>query len=179
MLAVINSPCIWWYSWRTAVHGKDEALRFIGSFVRQLPIPTPTDKARAEAEKLVAKLIDLKAGRTGGIRAVLDWLRAEFGIDKPTQKLAALVELSPEAMIEEVRKIRGRKSTLSVAQVKRLRDEHGSSVVPLQVNLRESDRLERRVSDLVNEAFGLTPDEIALMWQTAPPRMPIAAPGGR
>ncbi|MBL8866454.1 MAG: hypothetical protein JNK93_12920 [Planctomycetia bacterium] len=147
--------------------------------VRKSYAPTPTDKARAEAEKLVAKLIDLKAGRTGGIRAVLDWLRAEFGIDKPTQKLAALVDLSPETLIEEVRKIRGRRSTLSVAQVKRLRDEHGSSVVPLQVNLRESDRLERRVSDLVNEAFGLTPDEIALMWQTAPPRMPIAPPTER
>jgi hypothetical protein len=32
------------------------------------------------------------------------------------------------------------------------------------------------VSDLVNEAYGLTPEEVALMWETAPPRMPLAAP---
>jgi hypothetical protein len=34
-------------------------------------------------------------------------------------------------------------------------------------------QLERRLSDLVNEACGLTPDEVALLWETAPPRMPF------
>jgi hypothetical protein len=33
--------------------------------------------------------------------------------------------------------------------------------------------LERKLSDLVNTAYGLTPDEVALMWRTAPPRMPL------
>jgi len=33
--------------------------------------------------------------------------------------------------------------------------------------------LERTFSDLVNQAYALAPAEIALMWQTAPPRMPI------
>jgi hypothetical protein len=33
--------------------------------------------------------------------------------------------------------------------------------------------LERELSDLVNAAYGLTPDEVALMWRTAPPRMPL------
>ncbi len=32
------------------------------------------------------------------------------------------------------------------------------------------------VRDLVNQAYGLTPAEIDLMWQTAPPRMPIPRP---
>ena len=32
------------------------------------------------------------------------------------------------------------------------------------------------LSDLVNQAYALTPAEIALMWQTAPPRMPIRPP---
>jgi hypothetical protein len=36
---------------------------------------------------------------------------------------------------------------------------------------------ERTLSDLVNPACSLTPAKIALMWQTAPPRMPIARPG--
>jgi hypothetical protein len=34
-------------------------------------------------------------------------------------------------------------------------------------------QLERQLSDLVNEAYGLTADEVALLWQTAPPRMPF------
>ena len=36
--------------------------------------------------------------------------------------------------------------------------------------------LERQLSDLVNEAYGLTPDEVNLLWDTAPPRMPISDP---
>jgi hypothetical protein len=32
---------------------------------------------------------------------------------------------------------------------------------------------ERKLSDLVNAAYGLTPEEVALMWRTAPPRMPL------
>jgi hypothetical protein len=38
--------------------------------------------------------------------------------------------------------------------------------------------LKSRVSDLVNAAYGLTPEEIKLMWATAPPRMPLAPPVG-
>ncbi len=37
----------------------------------------------------------------------------------------------------------------------------------------ETVALERTLSDLVNQAYALTPAEIALMWQTAPPRMPL------
>ncbi len=29
---------------------------------------------------------------------------------------------------------------------------------------------------MVNEAYGLTPEEVALMWGTAPPRLPIPRP---
>ena len=36
----------------------------------------------------------------------------------------------------------------------------------------EAAKLERRVSDLVNRACGLTPEEVNLLWSTAPPRMP-------
>jgi hypothetical protein len=32
---------------------------------------------------------------------------------------------------------------------------------------------ERAISDLVNAAYGLTAEEVALMWRTAPPRMPL------
>ena len=42
--------------------------------------------------------------------------------------------------------------------------------------LEEAQQLERELSDLVNEAYGLTPADVALLWQTAPPRMPLAPP---
>jgi hypothetical protein len=36
--------------------------------------------------------------------------------------------------------------------------------------------LERSLSDLVNQAYALTPAEIDFMWKTAPRRMPIPPP---
>jgi len=30
---------------------------------------------------------------------------------------------------------------------------------------------------MVNEAYGLTPEEVDLMWRTAPPRMPFTPAG--
>jgi hypothetical protein len=40
--------------------------------------------------------------------------------------------------------------------------------------LLEAERLEAELSDLVCQAYGLTAEEVELMWQTAPPRMPAA-----
>ena len=89
-----------------------------------------------------------------------------------------MAHLDADALAAEVKKARGRSKPLSVAEVKRLKTEHAASVVPLQTLAGEAHRLEARVSDLVNAAYGLTADEIALMWQTAPPRMPGEAPTG-
>jgi hypothetical protein len=44
----------------------------------------------------------------------------------------------------------------------------------MRVRADEVAGLEQRLSDCVNEAYGLTPEEVALMWRTAPPRMPVA-----
>jgi hypothetical protein len=66
---------------------------------------------------------------------------------------------------------------LSVAEVKALKDEHALSVTSLQALAAEARQLERRVAELVNAAYGLTPEEVALLWRTAPPRMPGEPPG--
>ena len=105
-------------------------------------------------------------------RDLLDWLRVEYAIEKPTQKLANILELDGEALIAEVKKIRGRSNPLSVAGLKHLREEHAKTIAPARDKAAEALRLERELGDLVNEAYGLTAEEVALMWKTAPPRMP-------
>jgi hypothetical protein len=55
-----------------------------------------------------------------------------------------------------------------------LKDEHTKSVAPLRELAAEAGQLEKRVSDLVNAAHGLTPPEVDLLWATAPPRTPAA-----
>src|SRR5262249_3765416 len=136
---------------------------------------TPTNKLRSLVESAVLKLIAINNDMREGNIAVLDWLRLELGIDKPSQKLQALTALDADGLIGEVKKLRGKKKPLTVAEMKRLKDEHAASIVPLQALERKAAGLERQVSDLVNEAFELTPEDVRLMWETAPPRMPLAA----
>jgi hypothetical protein len=59
-----------------------------------------------------------------------------------------------------------------------LRDEYTRTIEPARSLAAETLTLERTLSDLVNQAYALTPAEITLMWQTAPPRMPIPPPTG-
>ena len=87
-----------------------------------------------------------------------------------------MAHLDADTLPAEVNKARGRSKPLSVADVKRLKAEHAASVVPLQTLATEAHTLETRVSDLVNAAYGLTPEEVELLWATAPPRMPLAGP---
>ena len=177
LLASLNSPPAWWLMWRTAQHGKDEALRLFTDYLNAFPIPTPTDATRAAVEADVRRLIDLAGSRAAGLRDVLAWLRAEFAIDKPSNRLADMASLSPEELVAEVRKLRGKRQPLSVAGVKRLGEAYAESVEPLRLADAEARSLERRVADAVTAAYGLTPDEAKLMWATAPPRMPAGRPG--
>jgi hypothetical protein len=57
-----------------------------------------------------------------------------------------------------------------------LRHEYTRTIEPARALAAETLNLERTLGDLINQAYALTPAEIDLMWQTAPPRMPIPPP---
>jgi len=172
-IAVLNSPVSWWYAWRAAVHGKDEALRLFTWFLEEFPVAQPHPPQQDEAPSLVRRLVEISQQQQETRRTILDWLRVEYEIAKPSLKLQAPVDLDGDALIAEVKKIRGKKKPLSAAALKALRDEHAHSIEPARRLAREAQALEAQLSDLVNAAYGLTPEEVALLWQTAPPRMPI------
>jgi hypothetical protein len=71
----------------------------------------------------------------------------------------------------------GRVGWESASGLHALRDEgYTRPIEPARALAAEALTLERTLSDLVNQAYSLTPAEIALMWKTAPPRMPIPSP---
>jgi hypothetical protein len=109
LLAVLNSPLMWWHNWRYLAHMKDEALSPAGVKMEQLPIAPPDDECRRLAEDYVPRLI-------------------------------AFMREDHEA-----------------------REERRARALVM----------ERRLADLVNRAYGLTPGEVELLWATAPPRMPV------
>ncbi len=177
ILGVLNSPLMWWHNWRYLPHMKDEAMTPAGFLMENLPIAPATDEIRKEVGVSVQRLIDITAESHKDRNAILDRLKADFGVEKPSQKLQDVAALDADALAAEVQKARGRRNPLSVSQTKALKEEHARSVRPLQALAAEARRLERRVAELVNAAYGLTPEEVALMWQTAPPRMPGEPPG--
>ena len=70
------------------------------------------------------------------------------------------------------------RSPLTAASLQALRQEYTNTIAPARTLAAEALQLECMLNDLVNQAYGLTPEEIDLMWKTAPPRMPIPDSGG-
>ena len=175
LLAVLNSPLMWWHNWRYLPHMKDEALTPMGFKMEELPIAPPTPEVREAVEGAVRRLLEISANHQQVHHTILDWLRVEYAIEKPGNKLQSLTDLDSDAFVGEVKRIRGRKQPLSAAGLQALREEYARTVEPARRLAAEAHTLERQVSDLVIQTYGLTPEETTLMWQTAPPRMPIPA----
>ena len=172
LLAILNSPLVWWHNWRHLPHMINETLTPLGNFMERVPIAPPTDEARAEAEEAVGRLVAFTRAEQESRRDALDWLRVEYGIEKPGQKLSDFATLTGDEFVEEVRKRQEGSGRFSPAGLKELRSGYTDLATPIREARTEAAKLERRLSDLVNQAYGLTPEEIDLLWSTAPPRMP-------
>lgn len=176
LLGWLNSPLLWWYSHRVFTKMLAGAISPMGYLFETLPIAPPTDEIRAEVEPIVSRLIEITKVNREAYRDVLDWLQVEYKIAKLGQKLEDFASLNFEEFVAEVRKRMPKTKSsdpLSPAAFKALRQAHNEYVPAIQTHRIEALKLEHRLSDLVNQAYGLTPAEIDLMWKTAPPRMPI------
>jgi len=177
LLGLLNSPLMWWHNWRYFGHMKDEALNPANYKMETLPIAPPTDEIRAQVEPKVSRLIELTQANQSAYRDVLNWLEIEQNIDKPGQKLEAFASLTSPEFVQELKKRRPKAAAgLSPAAVKEIQQVYNDYAPAIQNRNAEATRLEHQLSELVNQAYGLTPEEIDLMWKTAPPRMPISRP---
>ncbi len=173
LLACLNSPLLWWFNWRNLPHMKDEALNPAGFLMETLPIAEPTADLRREAEEHTARVLELAKASQAQTRELLDWLRHAHAIDKPGQKLEAYAGLAADAFAAEVRQRRPKSQPrLNPAALAELKRVHESYALPERQRRAEMAKRERRLADLVNQAYGLSEEEVALMWRTAPPRMP-------
>ncbi len=174
LLAILNSPLMWWHNWRYLPHMKDEALSPVTVLMETLPIAPPTDAIRAAVAPLVERLIAITRANQETVYDTLDWLQTEFALEKAGQRLADFAALDPDTFVAEVRKRRPRVAgPLSPAALKALRTGYTEQALPMQQRQQEARQLEYRLADLVNAAYGLTPDDVDLLWRTAPPRMPV------
>ena len=173
LLAVLNSPLLWWHNWRYLPHMKDEALNPAGFRMEALPIAEPTTELRTQVEERVAERLTLAQETCDQTRELLTWLRLELGIDPPGQRLETFADLAPDAFVTEIRKRRPKGAPrLTLKTIADLTQTHRHYAEPAHTRAVRVRALERELSDLVNRAYRLTEEEIDLLWRTAPPRMP-------
>jgi hypothetical protein len=173
ILITLNSPTSWYFSWRHFIHMKDEALSNDQVKINQFPIPSlPASEATASLE-WVHSITESSHSLSRASAAVTDWLRHEFGVEKPGRALTEPHKLDADGFIAAVRAALPKRRKLSAAEIARLRQEWVDTLTPARQAAATILRCEQQLSDLVNQAYGLTPEEVRLMWQTAPPRMPL------
>ena len=112
--------------------------------IQGIPIASPTDEARDEAEEAVGRLISLARSGQEARRDTLDWLRVEFGVEKPGQKLQDFSALGPDAFVDEVRKRRPKgEGRLTPGALRDLRAGYEERAGPVREARAEAAGLER------------------------------------
>jgi hypothetical protein len=129
----------------------------------------PLTDMSADITDLTALSQELRRANT----SIIDWLRVEFGVTEPNRLLEQPHRLDEDSFVETARACLPKGRKLSAADLVRVRQEWMATISPSRARSSQILAIERRLSDVVNAAYGLTPEDVKLMWQTAPPRMPL------
>jgi type I restriction-modification system DNA methylase subunit len=171
VLSILNSTLIWWFNWRYLPHGKDDALRLKTYVFESIPLTKPDSTQKSTIELRVSRLIELAKSFNQKRASFLQWVSHETGIMKIPTSLESPWKLRPEEFLLVLKKA-GLKYP-SPATLQHLTRTFGTESAGLRTNRIEALQLERRLDELILKIYKLTPDEITLLHQTAPPRSPL------
>ena len=162
---------MWWFNWRYLPHGKDEALRPKTYVFESIPICKPSPSQRSTIELNASRLIQLAKSFAVKRASFLQWVAHETGIIKVSTALESPWQLRQEEFLAVLKKA-GLKHP-SPATLQHLTRTFESESAALRSNRADALSLERELDELILKIYKLTPDEIALLRQTAPPRSPL------
>ncbi|MEQ1615333.1 MAG: Eco57I restriction-modification methylase domain-containing protein [Hyphomicrobiaceae bacterium] len=176
LAGILNQPIAWYYQFKKFPHKKDEALAMDISALNDFPVPSLKG---GQAKFMTAVDEVANAAATEQQRAVIaeDWLRHQVGITSAKAIQGAIDCSDAEAFVAHLRAALPKKQKLTAADIAEMKREYVSSIEPVRLCRNAVFTLENRISNLVNEAYGLTSEEVDLMWRTAPPRMPFTPAG--
>jgi hypothetical protein len=176
LLAVLNSPLMWWFGWRHFIHMKDEALSNDQVKIAELPIAPGLleDHAIKGATTRLLAAVDLVADLN---TRVTDWLHQEFGTKPGANSLQRLTALNLDEFVAAVRAALPMGKKLTAADVAEIKREYGDTLEPAKSHRAEITQIERNLSDLVNASYALSAGDVEQMWKSAPPRMPFTPQG--
>jgi len=78
LVAMLNSPVVWWFNWRYLTHLKDEALSPMAYMIERIPIA----KLTIDVDHHVDQIINHLGKIHSAVFVAHDWLRHEFGLVK-------------------------------------------------------------------------------------------------
>jgi hypothetical protein len=173
LLGILNSPLMWWYSWRHLVHGKDDVLRPAAFKMSELPIPTIEDSARERIEREVTQILDLREAGAEAATELLDALALAWS--EHSQPLVQGGRKGAAGLKTAFKKHVPQEEHPSKTQLRDLGFVADAFARKLSEISSRRHVVEARLSELVFDLYGLAKEEQALVWDTAPPRMPLAS----
>lgn len=175
LVAVLNSPAMWWHNWRYLGHMKDEALSPAGDKMVNVPIPRPTAQQTEAAARSVPALVTLTRATRDAITSVVDLLRVQYDVAEPGQALGDFAAMTSDEFVVAVRDRRPKKGPkLSPASLKALRQLFETEAAGVRERRAQINAHEQALAQAVHASYGLTPEDLKLLRATAPPRMPPA-----
>jgi TaqI-like C-terminal specificity domain len=172
-VAALNSPLAWWFMWRTAQHGKDEVLRLIHSYVSEFPMPEVSKSSlHSSCASLVLALADAMRSLHKFAEETELEAQRRFGPIDSDGKVVSWLALPGDAFVSRFLKLAGvrqPKPSLreEVGVFQRSRRAHQVELLTRQLDL------EKTLAGFVEDAYGLTPEERALLRATRPVRDPL------
>lgn len=122
------------------------------------------------------KAVSYVASIRAADHALADWLQQEFGLTRLSSALTEASRLESDRFVAAVKAALPRRTGLSPSRLAQLRGAFVDTAKPARALRASAHSDERALSDIVNRAYGLSREDIALMWRTAPPRMPVKNP---
>lgn len=171
LLTTLNSSLMWWFLWRFLPHMKDDALSPVAFLMESFPVVHPTKTTRARVEQHASRLIKLAESFCQKRASFLQWVTHETGISKLPISVESPWQLRQEEFLLALKKAGLKHSSPAVLQ--HLTQTFETESASLRANRIEALQLERQLDELILKIYKLTPDEITLLRQTAPPRSPL------
>jgi hypothetical protein len=173
VIAVLNSPLAWWYMWRIAQHGKDEVLRLIGAFMDVFPMPSALSGSTVEAIEIhTTRLIERAEQCQALEKEFADLATVRFGLPSAYSRIVSWLPLPSDSFVARFQKLADVTQTAPKLreEISAFHQKHRARQVEL---LTAQLGLEEKLAALVEDAYGLTPEERALMRSTRPVRDPL------
>ena len=175
---VLQSPAQWSVQFRWFPHKKDEALAMDIAFLEKVNIPHINTGDNSPFLEHVEASVTSSSLVSQSDNLMADWLGVEFAEASINNALRQASLLDSDGFVAAVRAALPRRQSLTPTQLRQLRDAFVETVEPARTARGELLAHERALAAMVERAYGLTDEEVALMWRTAPPRMPLPLPLG-